>query len=185
MFSAGLLGVRLTDQLPGTSWRGPKADAHMNRTEISKHCLKWRSSHSSLAWRNLIRSRGSDISADMRPADIHAEHISSPRAGHVLCSTLLHSKMWAAWALLQKQFRQLHCVASIGLLLLLYKTLYSPYCPVWFRGLGSVPAPAAPFPVSCCLDAFPLAYVEADCRCPLHCSHTHLTAGVRQQIPRL
>ena len=38
----------------------------------------------------------------------------------------LHSKMWAAWALLQKQFRQLKCAASIGLLFRLYKTCVPP-----------------------------------------------------------
>lgn len=38
----------------------------------------------------------------------------------------LHGKMWAAWALLQKQFRQLQCAASIGLLFRLYKTCVPP-----------------------------------------------------------
>ena len=33
----------------------------------------------------------------------------------------LHRKMWAAWALLQRQYGQLHCASSVGLLLQVYK----------------------------------------------------------------
>ena len=38
----------------------------------------------------------------------------------------LHGKMWAAWGLLQKQFRQLQCAASVGLLFRLYKACVPP-----------------------------------------------------------
>jgi hypothetical protein len=44
---------------------------------------------------------------------------------HATYSTL-HSKMWAAWALLQRQFRHLQCAASVGLLLKLYKVCVPP-----------------------------------------------------------
>jgi hypothetical protein len=35
--------------------------------------------------------------------------------------------------------------------------------------------------VSCCLDAFPFAQIKADCRRPLHCSHTHLAAELESR----
>ena len=38
----------------------------------------------------------------------------------------LHSKMWGAWALLQRQFGQLHCASSVWLLLKLYNACVPP-----------------------------------------------------------
>jgi hypothetical protein len=53
------------------------------------------------------------------------------------------------------------------------------------RGLGVHTGSRCPraISVSCCLDGFLFAHVEADCRRPLHCSHTHLAVGVTRQNP--
>lgn len=58
------------------------------------------------------------------------------------CS-LLHQKMWAAWALLRRQFAGLHCATSIGLLLRVYQACVPPVasyaCELW--GHRTLPAP--------------------------------------------
>ena len=83
----------------------------------------------------------------------------------------LHSKMWAAWALLQKQFRQLKCAASIGLLFRLYKACVPPTALYGAGVWGPYRLPPPPWSVSCCVDAFPPADAQANCWRSLHCIH--------------
>jgi hypothetical protein len=72
---------------------------------------QWLCNHHPLEWVDNIRYLG--LQFDSR-IGVHATYSS------------LHGKMWAAWALLQKQFRQLQCAASVGLLFRLYKTCVPP-----------------------------------------------------------
>ena len=72
---------------------------------------QWLCNRHALQWVDEIRHLGLQFASQL---GMHATYSS------------LHTKMWAAWALLQQQFRQLKCAASVGLLFRLYKTCVPP-----------------------------------------------------------
>lgn len=90
--------------------------------------LQWSSCGQQLQWVSEFKYLGIDFGA------IRGCHTTFPR---------LHQNMWCAWALLQKQYGNLRCASSLGLLLQLYDVCVPPTasygCEVWgFRKLPGV-----------------------------------------------
>ena len=116
---------------------------------------QWLCNHQPLEWVDKIRYLGLQFDSHV---GLHATYSS------------LHSKMWAAWALLQKQFRQLQCATSVGLLFRLYKTCIPPTA---LYGAGVWGPYRLPPPIS-------------QCRAALLRSHLQMLkqiAGVRSTVP--
>ncbi len=72
----------------------------------------------------------------------------------------LNKKVWGAWALLQRQFGQLQCAASIGLLLKVYKTCVPPTGLYGSEVGGPLPPQCTPVICSGIVRAFTSAVVR-------------------------